>query len=252
MQHYLVTQSHYGFGWAVFAVAMAAFFFIESRMKQDLAPGPARSVEAPRLVPAARAVAIAALAFTLCIPLALRAATSRPALATSALELPRDPGAWRGPTPLADGWQPLQQGADVERLGGYAGPGDHPAQAYSAWYLTQHQGKELGGEGNGAAAQFAVLATEVVSAGGRTHVEQQVRDERRREWIIAYTYEVDARAFTSATLAQVWYSLRSIASLRPPLSRVLAVRAECDGDCAAARATARDLLSTLRSHSRDS
>src|SRR5690606_24257028 len=32
MQHYLVAQSHYGYGWMVFALAMVVFFVLERRI----------------------------------------------------------------------------------------------------------------------------------------------------------------------------------------------------------------------------
>src|SRR3984957_3454743 len=144
MQSYLVRVSHYGFGWAVFAVAMTVFFLLASRL-----PPPSDSApDAPEIGSAHAAPWFSGSA----LPLGLAALALGPALswvamrgdasAVTAPPLPAIAQGWSGPLSAPSAWHPVFVGADSERFATYR-RGAAAVEWYTADYAFQRQGRKL-------------------------------------------------------------------------------------------------------------
>ncbi len=233
MQSYLVRVSHYGFGWAVFAVAMAVFFLFASRI-----PTRATAVHAPPRHPEARS-AHGGLALVL----AFAALAWAPALAWFALRgdaaavvappmLARVPG-WVGPFFTPSRWKPVFVGADREQLAMYRRD-SAAVEWYTADYAFQRQGRKLLGYSNSilGVGEFTVLDEGTVADDSRRFVDLRLQDPQGAQSVLWYVYRIGPRAMTSGLRAQLWYAISSLTE--PVDSGVVALRAKCEPDCAVA------------------
>jgi exosortase A len=246
MQSYLVRVSHYGFGWAVFAVAMAAFFLLALRIPPPLnaavsTDGGQRTE--PAAQPIAFAVALVVAALAPGPALALMAARAD---ATATLTPPQSTfvRGWSGPLRAPTDWTPVFKGADREFFAMYR-RGSAAVEWYSADYAFQHQGKKLFGYDNSliSARMFNMLDQGVVDAGSVRFNYLQLRNPEGAQSVLWYAYEVGAHDMTSGLLAQLWYGARSLTG--PVESRVSAFRAKCDPDCTAAHAELRRFVDSI-------
>jgi exosortase len=233
MQSYLVRVSHYEFGWAVFAVAMAIFFLVASRI-----PAGSRETESP---PAAAdlksqarpwlgtALAFAAVALG---PACAWASARADRTASAPPSLPVSVPGWSGPLTPASNWHPKFIGADRERLSTYR-RGAAEVTWYQADYAFQRQGRKLLGFNNSILGlhELTVVDDDTARGAGR-FVDLKLQDTDGAQSLLWYVYKVGTREMTSGLYAQLWYGVRSLAA--PVDSRVMAFRAECKPDCAAA------------------
>lgn len=236
MQSYLVRVSHYGFGWAVFAVAMALFFLLASR----LPPRPADTPTAPAVTkidagswPAGLALVVALAALALA-PALSWAAMRGDARAVAASLLPARVSGWSGPFEASSPWRPIFIGADSERFATYR-RGDAVVEWYSADYAFQRQGRKLLGYYNSilGTGGSTVFDQGMEADGSRRFVTLQLRDREGAKSLLWYDYKIGSRTMTSGLRAQLWYGVSSLAG--PVDSRIIAFRAKCELDCAAAR-----------------
>jgi len=237
MQSYLVRVSHYGFGWAVFAAAMTVFFLVASRIPPplvDVAHVTAAARPDTRTWPPRLALPLVFVAMGLGPTLAWTAAR-RDAAAVAAPAFAQRVSGWDGPLAAASRWRPLFIGADWEIFGLYR-RGSAEVEWYTADYVFQRQGKKLLGYDNSilGADAFAVLEEDVVTDGVHGFVDLRLRDAQGAQSLLWYVYEIGTREMTSGLRAQLWYGAASLAG--PVDSRIIALRAKCDPDCAAARA----------------
>jgi exosortase A len=141
---------HFAIGWTVFAVVMAAFFFLGSRWRENAEPpgsepGAASRGGEARLGASPRAVAAAAgAAIVLAIAPAAFATWSRPLESAAGIPLPRpEPrGGW---TPIRTppwGWAHGYRGAGSEARVVYEKEGAL-VECYLGFYRNQTQGREL-------------------------------------------------------------------------------------------------------------
>ena len=232
MQSYLVRVSHYGFGWALFAVAMVVFFLLASRL--PLRPADTRAAPAisrtEAVGPSALALAPALAALLLAPALSWFAMRRDAAAVATSPSSVRVPG-WSGPLAASSPWRPIFMGADSERLATYR-QGAASVEWYTADYAFQRQGKKLLGYynsilGNGG---FTVLDQGVDSV--RTFANLQLRDEDGARSLLWYAYKIGERTMTSGLHAQLWYGVTSLAG--PVDSQIIAFRAKCEPDCTAA------------------
>jgi exosortase len=243
MQHYLVRESHYGFGWVLFALVILALILIDRRTPL----GSIREARTPVSTPGgasdsgARWLKFAGLAAaTLLLPFALnRLIDSRPA-APAAGDVRTDGRTSDrtidncAPTAVQAGqWQPQQRAADGEIRRAWR-CGDSAVETYIAWYLDQRQGKKLGGYDNRLQGDAELIDSAIETAGSRRFQSLHLRREGHEE-LMWLAYRVGDHEFTSATRAQLWYSLRTLRTLRSPVSVAMAARAPCEPDCAVAR-----------------
>jgi exosortase len=246
MQHYVVRVSHYGYGWLLFALALAVLFLLARRAPMPEVHSKAAVVE-PRAIFGPRwAVAAAALIAT--VPALLDAAIdkrSSGAAATSALARQAVPGGWYSASG-ASSWMPEQLDSDSLSRQRFR-RGDAEVEVVVASYIGLAQGKELGGFANRPAGDAEILGTSRRSTGKRVINEQHIAtpDGESLVWV---EYRVDSRSFASAVAAQLWYSWQTVRHLRSPPSSVRLWRAACAPDCS----TARTVLSGFLDESGDS
>ena len=216
MQGYLVVVDHYTYGWVLFALMMALYFWLTRRM---LAAIPLADAE-PASIPVAAAWPWAACAATitaLAVGPALAAVAQRHASAGAAtVALPAGVDGWQGPLPADSGWAPQYPGADGSAVATYRN-GDRAVEVYMNLYRHQGQGHELVGYDNdllhGLGPGYAVAKFLVVG-------------ERRVDGELA---------------SKLYYAVDVLR--RPTPSGIVAVAVRCDADCDAADSSAEEFLS---------
>ncbi len=242
MQTSLV-RDHYGFGWMVFAVMLLAFFPLARRL--------ANAPESPGFHPMP---AVATRRFGMAAALILAALAVGPAWQLLAdwreppqvtANLPQDPTAtWTGPGAAPQGWAPQFPGADAERIGVYAHAGRR-ITAFTAAYAVQRHAKKLVGYGVTILNDNETLLSQRrVDVAGQPLAELEAESPGNRRAIVWLRYTVGARHFTSGWWAQLGYGWASL--FRSPGSSVMLLRAQCDGDCAAARTSLTQFVSDTR------
>jgi exosortase A len=237
MQHYLIRVDHYYFGWGVFAVVMTIFFLIIRRLpasQKNLSATDSRTVaeqgSAVRPVFGGVAAAVAVLAVGPAWGLVARGAATESGQAA----LPATVSEWRGPFPGATEWLPRFVGADHQAFAVYQDDSGE-VSVFVATYLRQEQGKELIGYDNSVIGEGAWRAR----FGGRfgwqgiALNESIVSRDVGSDFVVWSTYEIGGRHFARGLSSQLWYGFASLAGA--PVSRVVAVRAECAPLCDDAR-----------------
>jgi exosortase A len=245
MQHYLVSVSHYYFGWAVFAVVMLAFFLIARRLPASQSEAGQTHVTdrsaSPRRLVAGIGAAIVAL--SLGPTWSVLASNARMPLAPA--RLPASVSQWQA-VPAADlsQWRPVYQGADLQDQVQYRS-GDLRLTAYLAAYVTQRQGKELIGYGNSITGNLSaqVTATNQLESNALAVNEVVLTDIAGGRSVLHYYYRVGAHLTPGARTAQLLYGWQSLFS--PPVAQVVAVYANCASDCAAEQDAALEFLAAL-------
>jgi exosortase A len=231
MEHYLVRESHYGFGWVMFLLVIITLFAAERR-----APPPAVLANLPAHVSgnepraaAWRAAAAVLISLPLAMNILIRART--PALAGAAASAPTS-----GCIPLAtqSDWTPRLRLADRDERRGFVCDGVN-IESYSAWYREQYMRKKLDGYDNHIVEEGTVVSSEVETVNGRPFHEVRLED-RGQSALLWISYRVAEREFTNPVAAQFWYSFSTMLTLRSPVSLAVAARARCAPDCGTARA----------------
>jgi exosortase A len=227
MQHHLVQQEHYTFGWGMFAVAMTIYFLIVRRWPAASPPAAECAPDASPAIPL-KGVVLACLALALPAIAPLADANVAPTDRWAALRLPPAVPGWlrsesTGPRP------PVFQNADRTEVHDFVRDGV-TIQAFQAVYLEQMQGKEFAAFDNRPFGEN-VSPQEFSLAGD--WLEARVRDRNGREWLARLLYRIDDAAFASARRAQLAYGVESL--LGDPLSSVIVLRAGCASDCDGAR-----------------
>jgi EpsI family protein len=234
MQHYIVSVSHYWYGWGLFLIAVFALFLYERRFPErepatdPVGPGePAGLRFAP--APVAMALAIAALPATLNPVIEARTASEVPRLARP---LRIESAGWRYAPADEHAWRPSQVGADLEQRWRFASESKE-VELYVAWYRDQKARKKLGGYSNRPRGEAELLEEQQVRESGHEYSAQRVTADGG-EALLWIEYRVGDRAFASPTRAQLWYSWRTLATLSSLSSSVRALRSPCRPDCEAA------------------
>lgn len=239
MQHYLVREEHYSFGWALFAVTLVIFFLVVRRWPAAPEPQAAASGGAPISWPGAALAAIGLLF----APLWQHIDDSVAADDNLARVLPDDVADWTVARDTHSDWLPVFNGADVTERAIFMRAGAR-VEAFAATYRDQRQGKELMGFGNSLEGE----SLRVHRRGGAEHpwLQMEVTDSRGDGWLLWYSYRLDDRWFDRPLALQVQYGIGAL--LGAPMSSVVAFRTQCNGtDCAEARATLQDFATAVRS-----
>jgi EpsI family protein len=149
-------------------------------------------------------------------------------------DLPRDPSAnWSGPHAAPQGWAPQFPGADAQRIGVYL-RGEQRITAFTAAYAVQRHAKKLVGYGVEILDEDErLLSDKRIDVGGQSVAEIEAELPGDGHALVWLRYTVGARHFTSGWWAQLGYGWASL--FKSPGSSVMLLRAQCDGDCAAAR-----------------
>jgi hypothetical protein len=232
MRSYLVSVSHYWFGWGVFAVALALFFWITALLPTaSVAEGPAESV-APQALPLGHRAELGGVAAALLILTALPALswglwTLQPA--PPVLSIPPADGraSWSSaPSDTNSSWQPTFPGADQQQRFTYKyGPGD-TVEVFRVAFRTQRQGAKLVGMSTTLIGDRLRLRHEdVVDTTAGAFREAIATDRSGGSWLIWSRYRTAGRDFVAPIKAQLWYGLKATVS-NPPAS-LTAYRAAC-------------------------
>lgn len=236
MQHYFVTRSHYGFGWAVFAVMMAIFFLLERRI--PVAERPARTQPANSLKSRFAVTPLLPVLATLALLVGWRLAASRPA--TTDLQPSPVPSGWVGTVVTNSEWMPRFEGIDAQRLQLLSRNGT-TGYKYLGLYRSQRQGKELDGYDNDPLGGLkSSREVDSLNSPGAPEV-LQARDSSGRNSLVAVAYRVADRRFASAWKAQLWYATLSLLHLRSPASIVEVLRVDCEANCSSAAEALQEL-----------
>lgn len=227
MRHYLVAESHYGYGWVLFGVAMTAFFMLERRLPLPRAPAaapapvsPGRGGPAPVLAVALMLASIAGYQW-----LTARAAS---------LDLRALGATTETQDAVGRGWQPLVQGFDVHQADLFHSPDGLPVERHRFLFLSQKQGKELGTYGNDPLVGHSLVAARAVNLGRLSVTMHEVRDPAGARWMIAVGYRAGQRQYATALQAQVRAALTSLLQMRSSLTALTVWRAPCEEDCKSA------------------
>lgn len=233
MRSYLVSVSHYWFGWGVFAVALALFFWLTALLPASAgAERPAES-DAQQALPPGRRAELSGLAVALLVLLAppvlswaLRKVQPPP---YSALSVPpADTSAsWSSvPSDANSSWQPTFPGADQQQRFTYKdGPRD-TVEVFRVAFRTQRQGAKLIGIGTTLIGDRLKLRHEdVVDTTAGAFREALATDRSGGSWLIWSRYHTAGRDFVAPVKAQLWYGINATVA-NPPAS-LTAYRAAC-------------------------
>jgi len=233
MQNYLVRESHYGYGWTLFALGLLLLFFIERRTPLD---EPATSPGAIRETPAGLARVspawYAACAIVVMLPMLINAVvhTRLDAGAPMALSASNRAG-WNEAEPKVSDWQPIQNNADQEWRRRFVRD-DFAIESYVAEYREQRLGKKLGGFANRPQGDADVIETGTLAD---PRLAYMIIEQRGQRSLLVFTYRVANRGFANAMHAQLWYSWLTLRSMFSPRSEVMTWYAPCKPDCDRAR-----------------
>lgn len=248
MRHYLVSVSHYWFGWGVFAVALVAFFWLCTWFT---AAAPAHAaVPAEDSVPdtpvAGFALAVMLLVLLPGLSFLMRRSHPPPALSDAPLVITRAP--WVALPPDKDSfWRPEFAGADRDERVSVSNAGAGPVEVFRVSYQEQQQGAELVGDSSSLLGQHLRFRGEqLTDSPAGVFRETEAADPTDTRSLIWSRYRIGGRTFVWPLASQLWYGVNAI--LGAPLSTLTALRAECRGDCEDARRRLRDLVAsdTLR------
>jgi exosortase A len=236
MQHYLVSDEHYSFGWIMFAGTMVLFFLIARRWPiQDQQS--AAAVDTP---PVSGAIswrgAALALASLLLAPAWQLADDNVTPLEDLPRMLPSEIPGWSTRHITRDDWQPVFVGADATQRAAFSNS-SATVESFAALYADQRQGKELMGYDNSVGGEALRVRRRASSAG--PWLEMEAVDARGESWLLWYAYRLDQQWYGRTLPLQVHYGIRSL--LFAPVSAVIAFRTSCAGeDCSAARTLLRE------------
>jgi len=238
MQHYLVSEEHYTFGWIMFVGTMVIFFLIVRRWPvQDLVVAPGADTPPSSGAISWRGAALA-LTSLLVAPVWLLADHNTIAIKDLPRLLPATANGWSVEATKRLEWQPTFIGADVMERQSYSQAGTL-VEGFAALYASQHQGKELIGFNNSMTGESLRVRHRPTSAGADRWTEMEVVDGRGESWLLWYAYRLDQQWYDRTLPLQLQYGVRSLTSA--PLSAVVAFRTPCAGeDCSAARSTLRE------------
>jgi exosortase len=246
MRSYLVSVSHYWFGWGVFAVALVVFFWVANRWPSQM---PATRLETEVVSDVARANDVrgfvVAVVLVVALPLiSVLVRAVRPPAPLSDVPFVVLSAPWFAAPPGSDSsWWPEFAGADDTEYLQVEKPGTAPVEVFRARYRQQRQGAELvGGTSSLLGPQLRWRGEQRQSTPAGIFGETEAADAKEHRSLIWWRYQIGDRSFTRALPCQLWYGLT--ATLSSPQSSLIALRANCQGDCAGARRQLNELVTT--------
>lgn len=243
MQHYLVREEHYSFGWVMFVGTMMIFFLIVRRWPVP----PETPVDPNAASPQTGAIvwqgASMALACMLVAPTWLLADNNVVATENIPEVMPLRVAGWSTESVTQGNWQPVFIGADLFQKAAFA-KDSNIVEGAAALYADQHQGKEVVGFNNSVLGESMTVRRRASSAGTGPWMAMEATDWRGDRWLVWYAYKLDQRWYARTLSMQIQYGVRSLTSA--PLSAVVAFRTPCAGDdCSAARERLREFTASM-------
>jgi exosortase len=237
MQAYVVRESHYGYGWFLFAIAVALLLYIERRV--PMTPSSPTHRSASQDAAPLNGLWISAVLLLIALPASLNAIVDRRARpGDDAIVAGGSVAGWSRAEIRSAEWQPRQLNADREGRMAFARGTQH-IERFVAEYFDQQPGKKLGGYANRPQGDASLIDSGRDAAGDRV-VKTMRLEQNHRQSLLWVTYRVDGRSFADPIRAQLWYAWRALRTLSTPPSIVVAWWAPCEPDCAAARVALQD------------
>jgi exosortase len=244
MHHYLVSVSHYWFGWGVFALALFAFFWLSTWFPHPELLHTSDELPAP-VAPGSRSeilgVAVAALLLVVLPGLsgALRRSQPLPTIEVSTLIHPQSP--WSYALGSYDSfWMPVFRGSDQSMHTVLESRSGTKVEVFAVGYREQRQGAELVGSSSTLfGPHLKAGARQPVDSGSGRFMESEVRDPLGTRSLIWSRYEIERHPFLTGLPSQLWYGTR--ATTGHPSAALVAARVDCAPDCRTARDTLRAL-----------
>jgi EpsI family protein len=250
MRSYLVSVSHYWFGWGVFAVALVLFFGVTTLFGPAAPPEPAHDPSVRPVAPGPPAP-LAGLAVTILMLVALPAASwslraLQPVPALSASLAPSARAPWASaPSDIRSSWMPAFPGADQEQRFAYTNTAGDIVEVFRVAYRTQRQGAELVGlDSTVTGKRLKIRSEEVINTPSGAFRETEVVDRSGARFLIWWRYKIAGRDFVKPLASQLWYGINATVS-NPPAA-LIAYRAACGTakDCADARRLLREFVAS--------
>lgn len=232
MQHYLVAESHYGYGWALFAIAMVGFFLLERRLESGSAASARSAASSPSSAGLAQVWPVAGTLLIMGCVAGLQWLSARPA---SALLQPLAPQPGWYPVMQDDAdWQPFIRGADTSARVRYEFVDGGTVDRHEYLLLAQRQNKELGGYTDSVTGDFSVQSSRTGKlAHASAHLYEVVATAGAR-YLVAASYVVQGNYQATPVPAQLRYAGLSLLGLRSVPASVVVWRVPCADDCTAA------------------
>jgi exosortase A len=230
MQHYLVAHEHMSFGYALFVPLLLAILWVSRRICRGQSDQPVARAAAEverRSRPADWAIVMGLVV----LPILVWARVPEQNAVVHLAAMPVATGAWQGPLPAAEAWQPRFVDPAEERRAAYAVDGQR-IEVYVNVYGVQTPGRELVFHRNSVAPIDRYTLIRRVPARSATPPAEVVAESGLSggtRWVVTHTYKVGGWLTTSPGLAQVYYGLHAI--VRPVPGGTLAIATRCDADC---------------------
>jgi exosortase A len=236
MQHYLIAEDHYYYGWLLFGIALVPFFVIARRVATSSEPATAVVERMSQVDSKARPRPIVVALFICALAIPVLVVQSRGASDGSSsaigVELPGGSGIWSGPRSARSAWEPRFAGADGVALADYES-GSETVTAFVAVYLTQGQGRELIGEDNrfaeGSEVWGLARRRTVAGPGAGSVGERIFTTSPNGNRLVWYWYVVGSTATASEAEAKIRHVLRGL--LGRESGAVVALSVDCGREC---------------------
>lgn len=226
MRHYLVAESHYGYGWLLFSVAMIGFFVLERRWPMPPPPAAASTLP-PAATHRVHGASMLSVALLLAAVAGYQWLTARPALHSAS---PESAATQAQPEAIST-WQPLVQASDVRQTHYFRSEDGPIVERHRFIFFSQKQGKELATYGNDVLGGHGLVAARQMQLGHLPVTLHEVRDAGGAPWLIAVSYSAGRRHYASALPAQMHAALMSLVQLRSSLAALTVWRTPCAEDC---------------------
>jgi exosortase A len=235
MQHYLIREEHYNFGWAVFAVMMLFYLILARRIAPPARNEPPPLAELGNGAKGTRATGLlVAIGCVALIPVFEILNPVKPApLPALGASLPPVPAGWSQATSHTMSWSPVFAGADQEERSEYADDNGQHLAVFVATYAMQRQNKELIAYGNSLIGSNEGPVVSNTRADSGEPAQEIVFEHGNQRSLIRYYYRVGDRRTARGVVAQLWYGFRAMTGATT--SQVVAMRAPCVPDCNSAR-----------------
>jgi EpsI family protein len=242
MQHYLIVENHYYFGWVVFLVCLSPLFVLSRWLERPAADTEHRGRGQARFESRGQAatagLALAALAFGIWLNQRVDAAADTDVLAAS-IELPAISG-WRRTGEWSDSRRPSFVGPGAEAAAWYAQNAVRVG-VYVAHYPLQRQQQEVVFYANRPEGQASEVSARshrsvtTVSGTSLPFTELEVRDSTAERRLLWFGMRIAGRQTTSELVAKVLQVLGAVFDRRDAQALVLTV--DCAGGCDSARSS---------------
>jgi EpsI family protein len=249
MQSYLVRVSHYGFGWCVFAVALFVFFWLASKFEAPPEPASPGAAPLPAAAPAREewlGVAAACLIMLALPALSAGVRSLHPQARDLAAAVALDPAdTWRASaTAPNSSWQPQFAGADQLHRYTFTNATGMRVEALAVGYRAQRQGAKLVGQSSSLLGDhLESVAVHSVDTAAGAFRETEAVDQSRAHSLIWSRYRIGQRTLVTPIAQQIYYGANAL--FWQPQSTLLALRADCSDDCAAARTMLTSFIASM-------